>query len=165
MSKVNGFEFEIDKKVIFTNDTVGAFQTSSSIIKLASVFIPANSFSANDICVMQYRCEKSNGLGTGQFRFYWNTSDTLTSATQLSTRANTASLQYTAGYRRIAIRTSNNNTLISGVSYSQDTDYSNWLNVNPSTVSINWTVDSYLLLGGNSGGSTPVRCVSLNISN
>lgn len=165
MSKVNGFEFEIDRKVIFTNESVGAFQTSSSIVKLMSVFIPANSFAANDICTIQYRCEKSNGLGIGQFQFYWNTSDTLTSATQLSTRANTASLQYTAGLRRIAIRTSNNNTLISGVSYGQDTDYSNWLGVNPSTVSINWTVDSYLLLGGNSGGSTPVRCISLNISN
>ncbi len=165
MSKVNGFEFEIDKKVVLTNTEVGAFQTSASVVKLASVFIPANTFAANDICVIQYRCEKSNGLAVGNFNFYWNTSDTLTSATQLSTRANTATLQYTAGYRRIAIRTSNNNTLISAVSYSQDTDYSNWLNTNPSTVSINWTVDSYLLLGGNSGGSTPVRCISLNISN
>lgn len=165
MSKVNGFEFKIDKKLVFTNTVIGDYQTSGSVVKLLSVFIPANSFSANDVLVLQYRAQKTLTSGTATMQFYWNTSDTLTSATQLSTRGIAAANVSLAGYRRLAVRTSNNNTLISAVSYAQDTDYSNWVNVNPSTVSIDWTVDSYILLGGFGASSNPVRGLSLNISN
>lgn len=165
MGRINGFDYTQDKKNIFTNTSIGTYQTSGSIVKLMSVFIPANSFSANDILTLQYRAEKSLATGTSTMQFYWNTSDTLTSATQLSTRGIAAANVSLAGYRRLAVRTSNNNTLISAVSYAQDTDYSNWIGVNPSTVSINWTVDSYIMLGGFGASSNPVRCISLNISN
>ena len=149
---------------IVTNTEIGTFTAATSIVKLLSVFIPANSFAANDIVNIQYRGEKTGTTNTSQFQIYWNTSDTLTSATQLTTRGIVAGNQYTAGYRRASIRTSNNNTLISGVGYSQDTDFSVWTAA-VSTLSINWTVDSYLLLGGFSSATNPVRGISLNISN
>lgn len=164
MSKINGYQFEIDKKVIFETSNIGEYIGATSMTKIASVFIPANSFTTGDIVTIEFSGQK-NGTSVQSFWYlYWNTSDTLTSATQLSTRGVTNTNQYIGGYRRMAIRTSNNNTLISGVGFSQDTDFSNW-NVALSTLSLNWTVDSYLLLGGYSSVAEPIRTIYLKISN
>ena len=164
MSKINGFEFEIDKKVIFETNGIGQFTGVTSMTKIASVFIPANSFTANDIVTITFSGEKSGTTSTSNWYLYWNTSDTLTSATQLSTRGVTNTNQYIGGYRRMAIRTSNNNSLISAVGFTQDTDFSIFTQA-VSTVSLNWTVDSYLLLGGFSSVANPIRTIYLKISN
>jgi hypothetical protein len=164
MSKINGFEFEIDKKVIFETNGISNFTGVTSITKIASVFIPANSFTVNDIVTITFSGEKSGTTSTSNWNLYWNTSDTLASATQISTRSIIAANQYIGGYRRMAIRTSNDNSLISGVAFNQDTDFSIWTQA-LSTLSLNWTVDSYLLLGGLSSVANPIRSIYLKISN
>jgi hypothetical protein len=167
MGKINGYTSFIDIKKTIKTSSVGLYTGGTSVVKLNSVFIPANTFSTNEVLNIEAMTQKENTLNTPTLRFYWNTSDTLSSAILLASADYNSSWQSLSFYRRIAIRTANGTgqgSLIADPSSLFASDYTSFNSF--SIVSINWTVDSYILLGAStSAGITNLRSITLKIGN
>lgn len=67
-----------------TTPTTAVTGTTSITQIGSSVLIPANTFSAEDVMILDYVLEKIGILGTFSIRFYHNTSNTLTGATTIA---------------------------------------------------------------------------------
>lgn len=167
MSKINGYTSFIDIKKTIKTSSVGLYTGGTSVVKLNSVFIPANTFSNNEVLNIDAMVQKENTLNLPILRFYWNTSDTLSSAILLATADYNSTWQSLSFYRRIAIRTANGTgqgSLIASPVSPIEFDYSSFNSF--SIVSINWTVDSYILLGASTNpGTTNLRSITLKIGN
>jgi hypothetical protein len=149
MSKAIGYEFQISKKVTLETAGVGSYIGATSATRLNSVFVPANTFGAGDVITVEFEVQKTATTSTSTFNLYYNTQDNLNSATLLSTRGEGATNINIYGYRSIAVRVA--------------TDFS-YFAAAPSTVAVNWTVDSYILLSGFASATDALRCIFLKVS-
>ena len=168
MSNINGYSFLNDKKITLTTDGVGPYTAVSSNVILGTVFIPANTFTDIDIVTIECFLEKSGTTNTPNYNFYYNTELSLATAITLSTRAISATFRSIYHMRRMAIRNvdgTGQGTIISALGQSIDTDYQAFTTV-VSVVALNWTVDSYIFIGGRTAiGGDNLRCNFLKVSN
>lgn len=117
--------------------------------KLMSILIPANTFMAGDLITIDSIFVKTGTAGTYTYKFYWNSSDTISGAVQLGTRGIGSTNTFAKGTRRMSVRTANGGgsapevgTEIMSTTTSLASEYqSNAI----SNVALNWTVDSYLM--------------------
>ena len=168
MSKFNGFDFYNNKQVVLTSGMPSAYVNASSETKIASVYVPANTFTAGDILHIEWRYRLTGStLSTNTTRLYWNESDDLTTPIQLTIRGLNNTTIFYGQNRRLSIEVSNgtgNGSKIYGVSGALDSDFAAASFV-LSTVALNWTVDSYIIFAGFCGVGTGIRTEFLKVSN
>ena len=168
MSKFNIFDFYDKKQVVLTNGTPSSVVNAASTTKITSVYVPANTFSAGDILHIewQYRLTGST-TSTGTTNLYWNETDDLTTPIQLTTRTLNNTSKFYGQNRRLSIIVADgtgNGSKIYGTANQSDSDLTAATFV-LSTVALNWTVDSYIILAGFCGTGTGVRTEFLKVSN
>ena len=168
MSKFNGFDFYNNKQVVLTSGTPSNYVNAASTTKITSVYVPANTFVAGDILHIEWQT-KLTGLTSGNYstNLYWNETDDLTTPIQLTVRGlNNTSIFYGQN-RRLSVIVANgtgNGSKIYGTGTAHDSDFASATFV-LSTVALNWTVDSYIILAGFCGTGTGVRTEFLKVSN
>lgn len=164
MSKVNGFEYKYTNKVVISTTGVTTYTTSVQAFLMASVFVPANTFTVGDIVTIESQAQMDNSTSTRNWAYFRNSTNSVSGAQLLGIRAmgNTIINQY--GMRRLAIKSSTNNTLISATNSSFYSDFQA-VTAAPSTVVIDWTVDNYFIITGQNGTGSQQRCIFLKISN
>jgi hypothetical protein len=168
MSKFNGFDFYDKKQVVLTSGMPSAYVNASSTTKITSVYVPANTFAAGDILHIEWLC-RLTGLTSGNFssNLYWNETDDLTTPTTLLTRSVVNTSIFYGQNRRLSVIVADgtgNGSKIYGAANPLDSDFVAATFV-LSTVSLNWTVDSYIILAGFCGTGTGVRTQFLKVSN
>lgn len=160
MGRVNGFDYTQDRKILIQTTGVSSYVTGTVI--LSSVLIPANTFAVNDVIQIEHVIQKSGTSGTLTWRYYYNTSNSLTGATQLAVRGEGSTNVFLPGMRKMAIRSTTNNTFICNTAAGFYTDFQTITSA-PSTVSLNWTVDSYIILSMQ--GADNARTLYLKVTN
>ena len=165
MSKVNGYQFKVSKKNIIQTTGVGAYSGAGSVANIIylSLFVPANTFTVNDVVQLEHGLQNSGGTQTITWRIYYNTSNTLTGAVQIAQRSESVGLLFLPGMRKMAIRSNTNNTYVMGTSGNFYTDFQS-ISVVSSTLSINWTTDLYFLVAAISNPDN-MRGLYFKISN
>jgi hypothetical protein len=168
MSKFNGFDFYNNKQVVSTSGTPSNYVNAASTTKITSVYVPANTFAAGDILHIEWQI-KLTGLTTGTYstNLYWNETDDLTTPIQLTTRTLNNTTIFYGQNRRLSVIVANgtgNGSKIYGTGTDLDSDFASATFV-LSTVALNWTVDSYIILAGFCGTGTGIRTEFLKVSN
>jgi hypothetical protein len=168
MSKFNGFDFYDKKQVVLTSGMPSAYVNASSTTKIASVYVPANTFTAGDILHIEWRYRLTGStLSTGTTNLYWNETDDLTTPIQLTTRTINNTNIFYGQNRRLSIVVADgtgDGSKIYGTGNGFDSDFAQAIFV-LSTVAINWTVDSYIIFAGFCGVGTGIRTEFLKVSN
>jgi hypothetical protein len=145
--KINGIDLRP-----FTDATTHTVGLTTTNTKTASILIPGGTFVEGDVFDVEAMFFKSNTNGTFTTRLYYNTSDSLTGASQLGIRNTTNNtILYQHFYRRFSIRNSSGSG--SGIElgtecYRTTTSQANDLEVGIlalSNVAIDWTSDVYLI--------------------
>jgi hypothetical protein len=152
MAKIDGFN--VGKKyAVVTSTTPTGSVNSTSITLIHSILIPANTFVADDIVTIETCVTKSAANNAFSFYFYVNTSATLVGATLVATNTSVATATRAAQlYRRLAINVAagtGNATIAvnSTIGARDDIGVANYT-TGFSTLSINWTVNQYLIVAG-----------------
>lgn len=147
MSKFTPFPIGNPYKVK-TNVTAGSATSNTADTLLNSVLVPANTFTAGDVVMMEAMVSKSASLGTYIMRFYWNTTSSLSGAIQIgvsSTLGTTVRSQVMN--RQGLIRTANGGGTGTLVANSSTAVNSDTLTTGASsTLAINWTIDGYFIV-------------------
>lgn len=147
MSKFTPFPIGNAYKVK-TNVTAGSAVSTTSDTLLNSVLVPANTFTVDDIVMMEAMVSKSASLGTFTMRFYWNTTNSLSGAIQIGLGAtNGTTTRSQVMTRQGLIRTSNGSglgTLVCNSTFGTNADTT--IGAAPSTLAINWTIDGYFIV-------------------
>jgi hypothetical protein len=151
MAKIDGFN--VGKKyAVVTSTTPTGSVNSTSITLIHSILIPANTFSSGDIVTIETCVTKSAASNAFSFYFYVNTSSTLVGATLVATNTSVATATRAAQlYRRLAIDVpagTGNATIAVNSTFGVRDDISGTYTTGFSTLSINWTVDQYLIVAG-----------------
>jgi NAD(P)-dependent dehydrogenase (short-subunit alcohol dehydrogenase family) len=112
---------------------------------------------------------KLTGLTTGTYSatLYWNETDDLTTPIQLNVRSLDNTSIFYGQNRRLSVIVANgtgNGSKIYGTGNAQDSDFAA-ASFALSTVALNWTVDSYIILAGFCGTGTGIRTEFLKVSN
>jgi hypothetical protein len=166
MSKVNGVLFKNHKKILIqTSGITGPLGGSSVETILNSIFIPANTFSVGDILTLEHYINKTGTAGTTTWRHYYNTSNSLSGAIQISIRGEGAANRYLPGMRRLVVRSTTNNTYVMNSAAGFYTDGQSNISSVSSTLSLNWTVDSYIILTATNVTTDRSSCLLLKIGN
>ena len=159
--------FSATNRLVFSQTAIGVTSSSTSEVKLASVLIPANSYGLDDILEVKALLFKTNSNAGCTIRFYINDTDDLVTPTQIGTvtfpvttgGTNINSLNF---FRRLAIAVANGTgrgTVVfrNTTSAANDIFFSyqavDRLTINSSAggvsnLSINWTVDNYIIVAG-----------------
>ena len=129
--------------------------TTSSLteVKLGSIFVPANTFKTFDVVKLESFVKKTGTAAVSNVRLYWNNTDDLTTPVQIAENIGVAATVTAIPFvRRLSIMVSDGsgngtNVLLNTVDINQD-----YINAGPTTtpssLAINWTVDSYIILAG-----------------
>jgi hypothetical protein len=151
MAKIDGFN--VGKKyAVVTSTTPTGSVNSTSITLIHSLLIPANTFSSGDIVTIETCVTKRAANNAFSFYFYVNTSATLVGATLVATNTSVATATRAAQlYRRLTIDVAagtGNATIAVNSTFGVRDDISGTYTTGFSTLSINWTVDQYLIVAG-----------------
>jgi hypothetical protein len=152
MAKIDGFN--VGKKyAVVTSTTPTGSVNSTSITLIHSILIPANTFVADDVVTIETCNSKSATNNTFSQYFYINTSASLSGAILIATNTGIGATTRAAQlYRRLTINvaTGTGNATISVNSTFNARDDVGAANYTTgfSTLSINWTVDQYLIVAG-----------------
>lgn len=174
MAKIDGYNFFSSKQTALTSTTPSGYTGGGGTNRrLTSVFVPANTFAAGDVLFLHVRMQKIGTAATLNWNLFWNTTDSLTSATTLATRGLGATLIDINGQRRAGIITSDGSgsagstggTIMFGTGSGIDRDFSVNVAGAPSFVGINWTTNSYILLSAATSSTDTVRSIFLKVSN
>ncbi len=183
MSRVNTFTLPKDptyitgpnaRRVVSTN-AFGASSSSTSNVILYSILIPAGTFSVNEVLDVRTLVQKSGDNGTITLRFYVNTTPAI-GGTQFGIATYIEALQDVMPFsRRLAIRSSTNSTIVFRTTTSTANDiyffnasdnYYSSSTGGVESISINWTIDNYIVVGGQlSSGLDIMRAMFLKINN
>jgi hypothetical protein len=151
MAKIDGFN--VGKKyAVVTSTTPTGSVNSTSITLIHSILIPANTFVADDIVTIETCNSKSATNNTFSQYFYINTSASLSGAILIATNTAVANnIRAAQLYRRLAINVAagtGNATIAVNSAFGARDDISGTYTTGFSTLSINWTVDQYLIVAG-----------------
>jgi hypothetical protein len=151
MAKIDGFNVGKKYAVVTSTTPTGSVNSTSNTL-INSLLIPANTFSSGDIVTIETCVTKSATNNTFSFYFYVNTSATLVGATLVATNTSVATATRAAQlYRRLAIDVAagaGNATIAVNSTFGVRDDISGTYTTGFSTLSINWTVNQYLIVAG-----------------
>jgi len=194
MSKINNYnlpyseiqasqKFDADNRLVISKTEIGVTSSSTSMTPLYNIFIPANTFMANDILELKTVVSKTGTVGGATIRFYWNETADLTTATQLGTVTYPTTIGGSPAlifpmFRRLAISvavgtgrgtvlfrttTSTANDIYFNVSTDPDNYYSTGGIEN---LAIDWTIDGYILVAGSvTSTSDYIQCKYMKLNN
>ena len=126
--------------------------TTSVLTKGCSILIPANTFTDNDVFKIVTSSYNSSGSNSWNTDFYWNTGNTITGAIQISEgfgASGTEYMQHSRTFKILDKTGTGDGTLgvSTGQSNSDEYEPFNATLVPFESYAINWTVDSYLMVG------------------
>ncbi len=149
--------------------------TTSSLTetKLASVQIPANTFSVGDVLKIEIAIKKTGSNGLSSYKIYWNSSDSISSPTplQIAQYANVVGVTTTPIFfvRRISIASNDGSGDGTQTHLNTDNVYQDYIRIGnyaATTLAINWTVDSWILIAGNvANASDNINCQWMRVTN
>ena len=148
MSRINTYTLS---GVAGYQTTTASFLAGGSLTVCSSFFIPAGTFVAGDVITIEAILTRIGNTGNLTAAIYWNeTNDVINSPVLMGQSSSGVSDNVTPLSRSFAI-ISSTNTVGMSTSYPQPTDLSSttdqFLNLALSTItSINWNVDSYIIL-------------------
>ncbi len=148
--------------------------TTSSLteIKLGSILVPANTFSAGDSLKVECFARKQNTNATSNIRLYWNSADSISSPSPIRIGEYLglgATFTAIPIVRRLGVNTSDGSgngtsVLLNTIDVYQD--YINNTGSLPSNLALNWTVDSYIILAGDVDNASDIlNCQWIRITN
>jgi hypothetical protein len=170
MAKINGFNMYSPFQTISLT-TPQSTTSSLTEVKLGSILVPANTFKTFDVVKLESFVKKTGTNAISNVKLYWNNTDDLTTPVQI---AEYVGVPETATaipiIRRLSIITSDGsgdgtNVLLNTVDINQD--YINaGLTTTPSSLAINWTIDSYIVVAGDvDNASDNINCQWIRITN
>lgn len=170
MTKINGFNVYNSFQTISLT-TPQSTTSSLTEVKLGSIFVPANTFKTSDVVKLESFVKKTGTNAVSNVRLYWNNTDDLTTPVQIAENIGvTATVTAILFVRRLSIMVSDGsgngtNVLLNTVDINQD--YINaGLTTTPSSLAINWTVDSYIVLAGDVDNASDIlNCQWIRITN
>lgn len=171
MTKIIGYNMYSPFKTI--NLTTPQSTTSSlTEVKLGSILVPANTFSAGDSLKVECFARKQNTNATSNIRVYWNSADSISSPTPIRIGENLGVSSTATAIpivRRLGINTSDGSGDGTSVLLNTIDVYQDYINNNtslPSNLVLNWTVDSYIILAGDVDNASDIlNCQWIRITN
>jgi len=170
MAKINGFNMYNPFQTISLT-TPQSTTSSLAEVKLGSIFVPANTFKTFDVVKLESFVKKTGTNAVSNVRLYWNNTDDLIAPVQIAENIGvSATATAIPMVRRLSIMVSDGsgngtNVLLNTVDINQD--YINaGSTTTPSSLAINWTVDSYIILAGDvDNASDNINCQWIRITN
>jgi hypothetical protein len=170
MAKINGFNMYNPFQTISLT-TPQSTTSSLTEVKLGSIFVPANTLQTFDVVKLESFVKKTGTNAASNVKLYWNNTDDLTTPVQIAeyigVPATATAIPMT---RRLSIMVSDGsgngtNVLLNTVDIYQD--YINaGLTTTPSSLAINWTIDSYIVVAGDvDNASDNINCQWIRITN
>lgn len=160
MTKINGFNMYNPFQTISLT-TPQSTTSSLTEVKLGSIFVPANTFKTFDVVKLESFVKKTGTNAVSNVKLYWNNTDDLTTPVQIAEYIGSPSTATAIPIvRRLSIMVSDGsgngtNVLLNTVDINQD--YINaGLTTTPSSLAINWTIDSYIVVAGDEIGRAHV---------
>ena len=171
MTKINGFNMYNPFQTISLT-TPQSTTSSLTEVKLGSIFVPANTFKTFDVVKLESFVKKTGTNAVSNVRLYWNnTDDILTTPVQIAENIGVISTVTAILFvRRLSIMVSDGsgngtNVLLNTVDINQDY-ISAGLTTTPSSLAIDWTIDSYIILAGDvDNASDNINCQWIRITN
>lgn len=171
MTKIIGFNMYSPFKTI--NLTTPQSTTSSlTEVKLGSILVPANTFSAGDSLKVECFARKQNTNATSNIKLYWNSADSISSPSPIRIGEYVglgATFTAIPIIRRLGVNTSDGSGNGTSVLLNTIDVYQDYLNNNaslPSNLALNWTVDSYIILAGDVDNASDIlNCQWIRITN
>ena len=172
MTKINGFNMYNPFQTISLT-TPQSTTSSLTEVKLGSIFVPANTFKTFDVVKLESFVKKTGTNAVSNVRLYWNNTDDLTTPVQIAENIGvTATITAILFVRRLSIMVSDGsgngtNVLLNTVDINQDyISASSTVTTTPSSLAINWTVDSYIILAGDvDDAADNINCQWIRITN
>ena len=172
MTKINGFNMYNPFQTISLT-TPQSTTSSLTEVKLGSIFVPANTFKTFDVVKLESFVKKTGTNAVSNVRLYWNNTDDLTTPVQIAENIGvTATVTAILFVRRLSIMVSDGsgngtNVLLNTVDINQDyISASSTVTTTPSSLAINWTVDSYIILAGDvDDAADNINCQWIRITN
>ena len=171
MTKIMGFNMYSPFKTI--NLTTPQSTTSSlTEVKLGSILVPANTFSAGDSLKVECFARKQNTNATSNIKLYWNSADSISSPSPIRIGENLSIIATATAIpivRRLGVNTSDGSGNGTSVLLNTIDVYQDYINNNtslPSNLALNWTVDSYIILAGDVDNASDIlNCQWIRITN
>ena len=170
MAKINGFNMYSPFQTISLT-TPQSTTSSLTEVKLGSIFVPANTFKTSDVVKLESFVKKTGTNAVSNVKLYWNNTDDLTTPVQICQNVVSATITAILLIRRLSIMVSDGsgngtNVLLNTVNVNQDYIYTAALTTIPSSLAINWTVDSYIILAGDvDNAADNINCQWIRITN
>ena len=170
MAKINGFNMYSPFQTISLT-TPQSTTSSLTEVKLGSIFVPANTFKTSDVVKLESFVKKTGTNAVSNVKLYWNNTDDLTTPVQICQNVVSATITAILLIRRLSIMVSDGsgngtNVLLNTVNVNQDYIYNAALTTIPSSLAINWTVDSYIILAGDvDNAADNINCQWIRITN
>jgi hypothetical protein len=170
MAKINGFNMYSPFQTISLT-TPQSTTSSLTEVKLGSILVPANTFKTFDVVKLESFVKKTGTNAISNVKLYWNNTDDLTTPVQIAEYVGVpATATAIPIIRRLSIITSDGsgngtNVLLNTVDINQD--YINaGLTTTPSSLAINWTIDSYIVVAGDVDNALDnINCQWIRITN
>jgi hypothetical protein len=170
MTKINGFNMYNPFQTISLT-TPQSTTSSLTEVKLGSIFVPANTFKTFDVVKLESFVKKTGTNAVSNVKLYWNNTDDLTTPVQIAEYIGSPSTATAIPIvRRLSIMVSDGsgngtNVLLNTVDINQD--YINaGLTTTPSSLAINWTIDSYIVVAGDvDNAADNINCQWIRITN
>jgi hypothetical protein len=169
-----------DFRKVVSSTVAGATSSSTSTTNLMySLLVPANTFTTNEVLDIRAVGRINRGVGTdsGTLRFYWGTTQSISTATLLGTatflsNASSTGERQTSIHRRLGIRNTTTQTIVLDTVKNTSTDLrettanESYMTGGVDLVAINWTVDGYFMVQGNvSSTATWIQILWMKINN
>lgn len=144
IKNVNGITYNPPYSI--NNNTITSGTTSETILN--SVLVPANTFKRFDVVGIQSRIRKTTTAGAVTMRL--RIGPTLnTSQTQVAVSSGgTAAQTFLPFNRRISLQSLTTETIVFPTTTTEISDHAANSTTTMSTLSINWTVDNYIIITG-----------------
>jgi hypothetical protein len=130
----------------------GAATNSLSIVKLGSVAVAANTFTAGDILTVAASVNKFGSNGLWNLYLYWNETDDLTTPITIGSFTGiTSALLQCVVTRRISVTASDgtgSGSIVFPPGVNAVSDYTTGSTTAPSGLVLNWTSSSYIIIAG-----------------
>jgi len=134
-------------RILLKNATDASTNSTTNTL-LYSGLIPANTLTTGDLFRVELTVRKNNTVGAYNERIYFNTSSSLTGATQIALIQSGNTILYNK-LRRLATIKSATNTEIYPSTTSNTSDFTSTGTAGASNLNVDWTVDQYLIVAGN----------------
>jgi hypothetical protein len=160
----SSIQTQLNNKVTsFASGADGTASSGTANTISHSVLIPANTFAIDDVIRINHRIRATGTAAIRETRVYANTTSSITGAILVSTASLAATVLAANLQRFAAIKNATTNTEVITATSSQLTDYNN-LTTAVTTLSINWTVDQYIIFAVNAlNGADSLRATMYSI--